>query len=1163
MKILCTGDWELTEERLPIAKKIVGAISNEFINGGYDYLVFTGDMFREFTAATATFANEQISLLQIGKKWPLLVVGNHDREVTADRLTALFGGVINTPQVHEIDGVFIGILPAPDRLVFGASRGAEGKRQRDAALSEALEAALISLETRIGPENLSKAILFFHAAIGGAELGTQKLPHGLTWEIPAARLQRWGLAIGGHIHRPQQIGENIYYTGGIAPWTFSDKAERFRVLSIETVDHTVGKSFVIESIPLPGVLIPIELELGHHEEAVWPGTGGGPLTDTLIKHLTIKAGFEMAGGETVNLKIRAKLPPNELDALPKTEELAAALNAHFGNQFINTLNVCREPTGLHKVRISEDAHKMEPADLLDEFIRVTENGADPEVIAKAKLFMEGLDIGEIFGKGKFGYKPVWLRVRNFCQWKLGEIDFRDLEGSISVTGDNNLGKSNLMVKSQEFALFKKTSRKQEQLRDTLRIGATTGNVEEIFWTGNQFYLVRRALELTGKGVNCKSEFFYIAEENIDPYIRGEIADLAPVCENAGDIDSKITELVGSINYFLLTVLGDQDDLNKIKEFTSSDWGKIFIEAIGLDGLDSIRKTAKDNKEALENNAHDNETKINELDGQVTVDEAELEDLPEASVIEDQIESCKSLINDNELTIKKYQGDKDSLVEKKAGLQAKQREEEALRLQRGAVAGRIKGIVIEDLGERPADTEAIDEEALRAEIAELEKSRDTANDQIQKAERDISRKGGEREALEEKIETGRGRYQLREVEIRGLEAKLADLESPPCDGTQSVDGPHEMRDVCPAWRAWTKGDHISELKDLNNKLIDEIDKARIERDKLADERESLAVAKSTDIENLGVYTRHVKEKNEQLGNYQNEVKALELYDSKAASQEGLKKQRGAAKIEFQEITAKLESFGDVIEKIKTVNSKIAAVDEWIEGSKYSIEDQRSKLQGLTKQLYAIANLKSGIENKKAKQAEYREEIRGWSFDVKAWALLELAFHHSGIPYLLMERMIGDFEREANDILSPTGITLQAETVTPTGKGELRDKVKLLYTDHRGQHPIYKSSGMVTAALSLSINSGLAIMGSHFYGHFPELHIHDEVFAAFKDSMHDVVVEIIERIAAKFRLFIFITHKETLASVADNRIQVVADRAGSPRLLIGGVPMETGYAEKVAS
>ena len=359
MKLVITSDWELTTARLPVAREILMDLCMRVDEGSR--LVFCGDMFREFNAATVEFACGALSLM--GHK-PMLLIGNHDREVGADRLSAVFHRDMHTfdvPRVfHPVGLPVLAFLPAPDRAAFGVARGAEGKRARDAALSQALESALISLETQIGPENLGRAVLFAHAATDGEELGLGQLASGLTWTIPGARLQRWGRVFLGHVHKPGQIAENVWSVGGIANWTFADKAEQFRALTLDTETFEVGE------IPLKRVLVPIEMELTD------PSSNHPSYVTMWAMSMMEERGIKLAT-DTVSLKIRARLPQNEMALVPSADELRDAINALVERPLIQNCIITREVTGLHKARLTSEqsAREMTLEQMLELYIETT------------------------------------------------------------------------------------------------------------------------------------------------------------------------------------------------------------------------------------------------------------------------------------------------------------------------------------------------------------------------------------------------------------------------------------------------------------------------------------------------------------------------------------------------------------------------------------------------------------------------------------------------------------------------------------------------------------------------------------------------------------------------------------------------------------------------
>jgi hypothetical protein len=506
MKLFIFSDPELTRERIPIAQIILEDLASKM--GPNDKLAFTGDMFREFNAATAYFAANIIERMD-----PLawLLVGNHDREIGQDRIQALWAGrgpsVFSAPECFCLDGVWYAFLPAPDRAAFGVSRGAEGKRARDAALSTALEAALIALETQIGPENLGRAVLFAHGATDGEELGVGQLASGLTWTIPGARLQRWGRCFLGHVHRPSRITENVWSVGGIANWTFSDRAEQFRALVLDT------DTLEVSEIPLLRVLVPIEFELDGdeaHDEIL------GAFPVATLKRLT-EIGVNL-NTDTVSLKIKARLPQHEMALVPKAEELQEAINSLVERPLIHNCIITRETTGLHKARLTteQSAREMTLDQMLDLYVETTGNGTQPETVVAAKDRIDRIADYYKPGGGSFGFEPVTLSIENFRQWGTARLDFADLTGAVSVWGENESGKTNLL-EAIMFALFKRTPTSTGTIEDELRLGATSGSVVLTFNSRGATYLLRRAMERGRGGVSCKSELLAIAPVH---YVQG-------------------------------------------------------------------------------------------------------------------------------------------------------------------------------------------------------------------------------------------------------------------------------------------------------------------------------------------------------------------------------------------------------------------------------------------------------------------------------------------------------------------------------------------------------------------------------------------------------------------------------------------------------------------
>jgi hypothetical protein len=77
--------------------------------------------------------------------------------------------------------------------------------------------------------------------------------------------------------------------------------------------------------------------------------------------------------DTVSLKIRARLPQNEMALVPSADELRAAINALVERPLIQNCIITREVTGLHKARLTteQSAREMTLEQMLELYIETT------------------------------------------------------------------------------------------------------------------------------------------------------------------------------------------------------------------------------------------------------------------------------------------------------------------------------------------------------------------------------------------------------------------------------------------------------------------------------------------------------------------------------------------------------------------------------------------------------------------------------------------------------------------------------------------------------------------------------------------------------------------------------------------------------------------------
>jgi DNA repair exonuclease SbcCD nuclease subunit len=1147
VKILFSGDWHLKGANLALTDKVLGAIGDVAADNDIDYFVNGGDLLDEVTAETVKAATEWTAHISELCDANYLLIGNHDWDARESWPGAIFSAgfdceVKDHPEVLRLGDCCLAFLPAPNRAAFGSSRGAEGKRSRDAALSAALEAAIINLETEISPENLKRAILFFHGTVAGCDTGTQVIPKGLTWEIPVERLSRWGLAIGSHIHRPQKIGENIYYAGGLIPLTFGETAEQYRALLIDT------ETMAVESIPLPRVLTQIEMEL--HPDGLHAGkTKGIPVSiEGLAEQISVTLARDcgVEAGDTVALKLRAILPQESIKALPIAEELEEKLRADMKwrlNCELRRLILTREATGTHRVRMQGEVQKMTLQELFDEWLSVCGNDiTEDPVVDEARLALATLDQYAQLGGGKFGYKPISLKAHNFCQWTDAFIDYGDYAGSVSIIGQNKIGKSTLWVKGPTFALHKKTISGQGALKDELRNGTDEGFVEHAFEAGGRRFVVRRALERSGSGVSCKSELLEIA---------GGLC--APVCEKATDIDRKIEELVGSYEFVLSTFLGTQDDIYRLINATNADWGRLFLEALGLDRFESPRSVAADMAKSKQGELEASKVQQKVFADRLEESQALLLNLPDLAEVDKQIGAAEGVIEDTTSLLRARNETLNALKVEAGVIAEKLSTEKKLQADIHDLNGKLRAITApQHPGEAPPAVEKpANIEDKKTEItAQLE-----ARKGIEREENHITKRiaeidgglEGSRAAVKG-LESG---YEFTKRDIEKLQAELKALTNPPCwdidlavTASMGPDPDGSLKDRCPAWKAYSNGDHILELQNRNSQTALNIDACEASIKSMEAERE----AKAGELENCGNnivdITARIAELQKAVGEYENSVRAVEMYESLLATYQERCNRRHELASQAAKIEEELASFKELREQKAALSSKIEEAEAAVGAASKIIESQWEIQARHEKAKEKIGLINDDIAKAREKLLWLQQEHLELERSSMAWSLVERSLHTSGIPYFLMERMIGAFQQEANEILAPTGMNVQIETITPTKKGEARDKISITFSDERGEHPLQKASGYQVAVLGMALRAAMAIVGAKFYGNVPEIYVQDEGWGAFHEDNYDIARELIASIARRFRLFPYITHIARLADSADMKIRIVRDSSGNP-------------------
>lgn len=249
MRILHTSDWHLGKKLFKLDRR---AEHELFLNWlvetvkiqKIDVLLMSGDVFDTPTPphqAIELFYHFLHKLSHETNALSFFIAGNHDSgqliEAPAPLLKThrvkVWGKLHQDPDLHwhkiEIDDEVIELCAVP------FFRSYELIEQEEADILKSLSRYLVR-------ETKNKKILMLHHLAGMFEASGSEQVISLTGvdSIPTELLRPFDYVALGHIHKPQKIKENIYYSGSPLPMRFSEKEEK-SVIILDTNDFTPQK----------------------------------------------------------------------------------------------------------------------------------------------------------------------------------------------------------------------------------------------------------------------------------------------------------------------------------------------------------------------------------------------------------------------------------------------------------------------------------------------------------------------------------------------------------------------------------------------------------------------------------------------------------------------------------------------------------------------------------------------------------------------------------------------------------------------------------------------------------------------------------------------------------------------------------------------------------
>src|SRR6185369_15331560 len=244
-------DVHLTDDQAYILEQIVAITRDNKV----DVVAISGDVYdRSVPPVQATVVmDEFLSRLLIDLEVRVILApGNHDsaeRLAFAGRLVRQRGlyispalpGCVLPVQLEDQHGP-VTFYPIPYVEPFMLRKSLDDPEISD--FDDALARVISSL-----PPNSERSVCLAHCFTQGGETSESERPLSIGGSsmVEASHFQRFDLTLLGHLHRPQKIGEKIFYAGSPLKYSFSETSHTKQV---SIYDLAADGSFTREAIPL-------------------------------------------------------------------------------------------------------------------------------------------------------------------------------------------------------------------------------------------------------------------------------------------------------------------------------------------------------------------------------------------------------------------------------------------------------------------------------------------------------------------------------------------------------------------------------------------------------------------------------------------------------------------------------------------------------------------------------------------------------------------------------------------------------------------------------------------------------------------------------------------------------------------------------------------------
>ncbi|HDS01355.1 MAG TPA: hypothetical protein ENO07_04975, partial [candidate division Zixibacteria bacterium] len=438
-------------------------------------------------------------------------------------------------------------------------------------------------------------LLLGHFTVYGSETPTGQVMTGGDIVISTTDIREAGAVINclGHIHKPQQIGENIFYSGSPFPHNWGEKEQK-SVLYAEVNRHEILQ---LERIPTPFPAM-VDFDLIYYPE---------DSDDQPFRFLDKKTGgpagfpdFNPHGCNQADTRIRLHMPPEAKD-LVNEDHIKKWLSWNDLHPNSVKFEKIIKPQSRQRCEVINEA--ITNLERLKAWAETTETDLAEDIPAKLHKLQSELvleDDAGLTARGTIRLKSLRLRGSKGITWTDEiKIDFEKFNSDmILFDGDNGAGKSTTFdnLHPYPFSFYYDGLNWNAKLSDHFRLEDSCRElVVSIDGIDYMFLLVV-------DGVRGKAEYYAYRLDGEDWTTLND--------GKKPSYKRVVLELFGSPELFqqgVYQVQGTNGLINK----TNAELKDMFYDFLGFTEYQAIAEKAKESAQALQNEISLTEAKLSE------------------------------------------------------------------------------------------------------------------------------------------------------------------------------------------------------------------------------------------------------------------------------------------------------------------------------------------------------------------------------------------------------------------------------------------------------------------------------------------------------------------------------------------------------------------------